>query len=115
MEILAISDIHNKAGNLSAIADDIAKADVILIAGDITNFGTAKHAKNIITSISRYNSNILAVPGNCDQPSVDRYISDHGMSLDCNYIEQDGIKFVGVINYLGNIIAGNVALNLHLN
>lgn len=96
MEILAISDVHNKLGNISAIAEDIAKADLILIAGDITNFGTAKHAKKIITSISKYNSNILAVGGNCDPPSVDKYLTDQGMSLHCNCVEFGGIKFVGL-------------------
>ncbi len=102
MEILAIADIHNRLGNIADIADDIAKADVVLIAGDITNFGKVKHAKKIITSISKYNSNILAVGGNCDPPSIDAYLSDHGMSLHCNCVELDGIKFVGV----GGAIAG---------
>lgn len=102
MEILAISDIHNRGGNISAIADDIAKADVVLIAGDITNFGTAKDAKEIINKISKYNSNILAVGGNCDPPSVDKFLNDNGMSLHCNCVEFDGIKFVG----LGGAIAG---------
>ncbi|MCK5566059.1 MAG: metallophosphoesterase family protein [Planctomycetes bacterium] len=102
MEILVISDIHNRLGNISAIADDLAGADVVLIAGDITNFGSAKQAKKIVTKISNYNSNILAVPGNCDPPSVEAYLSGHGMSLHCNRVELDGIKFVG----LGGAIAG---------
>jgi hypothetical protein len=102
MEILAISDIHNRLGNLSAIGDDLSKADVVLIAGDITNFGNVKHAKAIVTKISKYNNNILAVPGNCDPPSVETYLSDHGMSLHCNCVEFGGIKFVGV----GGAIAG---------
>ena len=102
MEILAISDIHNKLGNISAIADDIAKADVVLIAGDITNFGSVKQAKAIVTKISKYNSNILAVGGNCDSSSVEAYLSDHGMSLHCNCVELDGIKFLGV----GGAMAG---------
>ena len=102
MKILAISDIHSRIGNISAIADDIAKADVILIAGDITNFGTAKQAKEIIKKISKYNGNILAVPGNCDPPSVDKYLNDQGMSLHCNCVELDGIKFLGI----GGVMAG---------
>ena len=102
MEILAISDIHNKANNIDAIGDDLNIADVVVIAGDITNFGSAKHAKKIIEKISKYNSNILAVPGNCDPPSVEKYLNDNGMSLHCNCIELDGIKFVG----LGGAVAG---------
>jgi len=102
MEILVISDIHNRLGNISAISDDLAKADVVLIAGDITNFGSVKQAKKIITKISKYNGNILAVGGNCDPPSVEAYLNDQGMSLHCNCVELDGIKFVG----LGGAIAG---------
>ena len=102
MEILVISDIHNRLGNISAISEDLAKSDVVLIAGDITNFGSAKQAKKTITKISKYNSNILAVGGNCDPPSVEAYLSDQGMSLHCNCVEVEGIKFVG----LGGAIAG---------
>jgi len=96
MDILAISDLHNKVGNISAISKELAKADIVLIAGDITNFGGGKHARQMISEIQKYNDNILAVPGNCDPPSVDKYLTSKNLSLHCNLVELDGIKFMGL-------------------
>ena len=104
MDILAISDVHGRVGNISAISKELAKADLVLIAGDITNFGSGKQAKQVISEIQKYNSNILAVPGNCDPPSVDKYLTSKNFSLHCNCVDLDGIKFVGLG---GSIPAGS--------
>lgn len=96
MDILAISDLHGRVGNIAAISKELAKADIVLIAGDITNFGNSKQVRQIISEIQKYNDNILAVPGNCDPPPVDKYLTRKHLSLHCNLVQLDGIKFMGL-------------------
>lgn len=96
MVIIALADIHADLTHLPKIADQLATADLVLIAGDITQFGAWAEADGIITEIRQYNPNVLAVPGNCDRPGVNDYLTDQGISLDCNRISAAGIPFVGM-------------------
>ena len=96
MVIIALADIHADLTHLPRIADQLAAADLVLIAGDITQFGAWAEADAIITGIRKYNSYVLAVPGNCDRPGVNDYLTDQGISLDCNCITAAGIPCVGL-------------------
>ncbi|MHC5061534.1 MAG: metallophosphoesterase family protein [Planctomycetota bacterium] len=96
MIIIALTDIHNNLACLTPIAEKLSTADVVLIAGDITNFGGPAQAEQIISEIRRYNRNILAVPGNCDRPGVADYLSGEGINLELNCITFAGMPFVGL-------------------
>lgn len=96
MIIIALADIHGKLGYLSEVANDLRGADLVLIAGDITNFGNKADAQMILSQLRQYNTNILAVSGNCDPVGVDKYLSDEGINISRNCIEKDGICFVGL-------------------
>ncbi|MCF7954503.1 MAG: metallophosphoesterase family protein [Phycisphaerae bacterium] len=96
MKIIALADIHNGLGYLSDASADLAAADLVLIGGDITNFGGVKNAKLIISELRKCNKNILAVCGNCDSPEVGGYLTDEGININCNRIEFGGINFVGL-------------------
>ncbi len=50
----------------------IHSAGLIIITGDITNFGSRKDAEKIITKLITIHSNLLGVAGNLDQPEVAR-------------------------------------------
>ncbi len=81
MKVLCIADIHGSAEeeklkNLKAL-----KPDLILVAGDITNFGGRKSAEKIINSLFTISSRIYAVPGNCDTPEVLQFLEERGMAL----------------------------------
>jgi predicted phosphodiesterase len=39
MIIVALADIHGDVGRLSAASEDLSSADVVLLVGDLTNFG----------------------------------------------------------------------------
>ncbi len=81
---------------IDSLAKPLGEADLVLIAGDITNFGTAQDCAKIINAIKRFNENILAVPGNCDQCEVQRYLERENISLHERVVEMDGLCFVGV-------------------
>ena len=82
MKILGITDIHGDINAIKKISEEIVSADIVLIAGDITHFGSAGDAEKIISEIMKLNSSILAVPGNCDDKSVAGYLESTGISAD---------------------------------
>ena len=77
-----LTDIHGKSGNFKKIAAALEKADYVLLAGDITDFGNQTDAERIIMEIEKYNRNIIAVPGNCDYPDVDDFLLSRGYSAE---------------------------------
>lgn len=96
MVIIALADIHGQINSLPAIGDCLTEADLILIAGDITNFGARAEASRILSAISKYNTHILAVTGNCDRPGVDDYLRIENINLSGNCVNLNGLAFVGV-------------------
>jgi uncharacterized protein len=70
MKILVVSDIHGKH---MKIIEYLKKnhVDLIILTGDITNFGPCELAEEILNQISSFDIPVLAIPGNCDP--VDLY------------------------------------------
>ncbi len=96
MIIIALADIHGCVDHLDSIADDVAGADLVLVAGDITNFGDRKQAERIIRALRQYDTPVFVVPGNCDTPAVDKYLREEGINLNCNYVNFAGFNLVGI-------------------
>ena len=53
MIIVALADIHGGLDYLPAISSELEAADLVLIAGDITNFGGADEAERILSRQSQ--------------------------------------------------------------
>ncbi len=96
MIIVALPDIHDDVGRLGTVAEDLSAADLVLLVGDLTNFGRQAAAERIVRAVRKYNSRILAVPGNCDYPEVDAYLTREGINLHRKSTLIDGIAFLGV-------------------
>ena len=75
MIILALSDIHDNLQGLEGISQDLTIADLVLLVGDLTDFGRREAASRVVSKVRKYNDRILAVPGNCDYPEVDAYLT----------------------------------------
>ena len=95
MNIIAFGDIHMDCGNLAAM-ESLPAADLVIITGDITNFGSGEDARQIIDQISVINPNILAVPGNLDRPDVGHFLTDKEMNLHGRGREIDSLGIMGV-------------------
>lgn len=100
MNILAISDLHGSTHNaLNKYLDD-NKIDLIIIAGDITHFGPAELAEDILNDISSYNIPVVVIPGNCDPNTIHTHLDNskavniHGKSTT--------IKNVGICGFGGS-------------
>ncbi len=73
MRLLAISDPHGDYAQIPALVHKASKAgsvDVVLIAGDITNFGPDELTYDLLSLLEPLECPVLAIPGNCDQKSI---------------------------------------------
>lgn len=95
MRIIAFGDIHMDTGNAGNIPD-IDIADLIIITGDITNYGSALDAEAVLNRLLELNSSILAVAGNLDQPAVAGYLDVSGLSLHGRGRMFDGLGIMGL-------------------
>jgi Icc-related predicted phosphoesterase len=99
MKILAVGDIH---GDYAKIINYLKnnKIDLIIITGDITQFGPAELGEEILNEISSFDVPVLAIPGNCDPESIHSKIENsqavdiHGRSLI--------IKDIGICGFGGS-------------
>ena len=96
MEIIAIPDIHGDVGKLKLLSPVLEAADLVLLVGDITNFGREKEIHELLALVRQHNSKIMAVIGNCDFPEVDEVINQEGLDLNGKCQVADGLAFIGL-------------------
>ncbi len=96
MRIFAISDIHGNIQALNKASAQIRDSDLVIISGDITEYGSKKEAAEVLDLIELYNKNILAVHGNIDKYEVFELLEERGYSIHgtCRVVE--GVAFFGV-------------------
>jgi hypothetical protein len=96
MKILAVADIHGSQYRLNLILKNIKTyaPDLVVVCGDITQFGPAELATNFLNQLS---VETLAVPGNIDTFDVDEGINQsNATNLHLKGIRTQGIPFVGI-------------------
>ena len=97
MRIYAVADIHGKLSRLGRIQKNIGqhRPDVLVVAGDITNF---RRASTVIKQLNKLSVPVLAIRGNTDLPRVDGLLDNFsntvGLHLKKHAIE--GIQFAGI-------------------
>ncbi|BAD84736.1 metallophosphoesterase, calcineurin superfamily [Thermococcus kodakarensis KOD1] len=98
MRIVAVTDIHGKLEKVKRLAGVLEeeRPDLILIAGDITNFSGAEVARTVLEPLMALDVPILAVHGNCDGRDVPELLEELGISLHNKRKEVNGTGFVGV-------------------
>jgi uncharacterized protein len=96
MNIIALTDIHGRTGIFRSLSVKLRSADLIILCGDITHFGTGADIELIIDELAAINPNILAIAGNCDNPDVEQYLVNKGISLFGQPKVRDGICFFGL-------------------
>lgn len=112
VRIAAMADIHVKKSSAGALQPVFAKAtesaDVLLLCGDLTDYGTAEEAKILAKEItSSLRIPAIAVLGNHDVESgqekeLTQILSDAGVTiLDGDAIEIHGVGFAGVKGFGG--------------
>ncbi|HEX5971886.1 MAG TPA: metallophosphoesterase [Gemmatimonadaceae bacterium] len=117
IRIAAMSDVHysrTSQGLLQSVFSQVAeRADVLVIAGDLTDYGLADEARVLARDLtSLVKIPIVAVLGNHDYESgeedlVRGILSDAGVHmLDGDSVELHGVGFAGVKGFAGGFGRG---------
>ena len=112
MRIAATADLHvgkSSPGLLQPLLSQITTgADVLVLAGDITDYGTADEARNLVKDLAAsVRIPIVAVLGNHDfeaghEGEIQQILVDHGVCLlDGGTCEVQGVGFAGVKGFAG--------------
>ncbi len=96
MRLLGITDLHGQQDMLRQILHHAGAADVILLGGDLTNFGTALIAVKMVEIAQATGARVLAVAGNCDSPEIDSALRRLGVSLFHQGVVIEEVGFLGV-------------------
>lgn len=95
MRFLVFTDLHQKASVIDKINDMVKRndAEFAVCLGDVTDFGTGEDAADIL---SRIDTKVYAIPGNCDPLDFPEKISDVAVDMHGNTETIDGYRFVGL-------------------
>lgn len=96
MKILAVADIHGAQYRLNLVLRNIDRysPDLVVICGDITQFGPGELAKTLLDQIP---VETLAVTGNIDSEDVKKGIDEsRAINIEMKKIVKKGIPFVGI-------------------
>jgi Icc-related predicted phosphoesterase len=119
LRVAAIGDLHVMEDSVAPyremFSEISATADVLVLCGDLTNFGKTKEADILAEDLRACSIPVLGVLGNhdyeCGQPeTVCAILHDAGMTLlDEQAVEIRGVGFAGVKGFLGGFGRGELA------
>ena len=119
LRVAAIGDLHVMEDSVAPYRELFSEvsnhADVMVLCGDLTNFGKTKEAEILAEDIRHCSIPVLGVLGNhdyeCGQPEeVVRILHEAGMTvLDEQAHEIEGVGFAGVKGFMGGYGRGELA------
>src|ERR1700754_4804304 len=118
VRLAAVGDLHIKKTSQGQLAPLLApvndRADVLLLCGDLTDYGTPEEARILAKELSVVRIPIVAVLGNHDYESgqhveVCRILTDANVKvLDGEAIDIAGVGFAGVKGFAGGFGRGTL-------
>jgi len=116
MRIAAVADLHYSPQTYDKIREPMAQvrdaADLLVLAGDLTNYGRPEEMDSLLTMLTRLRLPIVAVLGNHDfetghQDELMKQMAAEGIKvLDGTAYERDGVGFAGTKGFLGGFGRG---------
>jgi Icc-related predicted phosphoesterase len=116
MRIAATADLHFTPQSYDKIREPFSRvrdeADILVIAGDLTNYGKPEEMHSLLNALVRLRIPIVAVLGNHDYESgqeqeLMRLMTTEGIKvLDGSSYERDGVGFAGAKGFLGGFGRG---------
>jgi len=111
MRIAATADLHFSPQSYDRIREPLSRvrdeADVLVIAGDLTNYGRPEEMESLLNGLVRLRIPIVAVLGNHDyeagrEDELIRLLASEGVKvLDGTGYERDGVGFAGTKGFPG--------------
>ncbi len=81
MKIVSFGDVHMAVSPMAKIAVELATADLVILSGDLTNFGGCADAQRVLAAVRSYCPAVLALPGNLDRPEVVHFLHNEEIDL----------------------------------
>jgi len=116
MRIAATADLHYSPQGYDRIREPLShvkdEADVLVIAGDLTNYGKPEEMHSLLNALLRLRIPIVAVLGNHDyetdqQDELMKMMTTEGIKvLDGSSYERDGVGFAGAKGFPGGFGRG---------
>jgi Icc-related predicted phosphoesterase len=116
MRVAATADLHFTPARFTALKDQLYRvrdeADVLVLAGDLTNFGQPSEMEPLLNAIVRLRIPTIAVLGNHDyesgqQDELMHMMTNEGLKvLDGSAYEREGIGFAGTKGFVGGFGRG---------
>jgi uncharacterized protein len=95
MKIISFGDVHMATRNLARMGAELRDTDLIIVSGDLTNFGGRDDARMVLDAVRREVPRVLALPGNLDQPEVIPFLETEGVALHGKGLVIEGIGIFG--------------------
>ena len=95
MKIISFGDVHMATRNLERMGEVMRDTELVIVSGDLTNFGGVDDARKVITDVRRACASVLALPGNLDQREVIPFLEAEGVALHGKGLVIDGIGIFG--------------------
>ncbi len=95
MKIISFGDVHMATGNLRRMDEEVGDCDMVIVSGDLTNFGGVPEASKVLEDIRKACPNVLALAGNLDRAEVFPWLEEQGVALHGKGIEISGIGIFG--------------------
>jgi len=95
MKIVSFGDVHMATRNLERMGEVMRDTDLVIVSGDLTNFGGAAEARRVLDDVRRACPRVLALPGNLDQPEVFGVLEEEGVALHGGGMVIDGVAIFG--------------------
>jgi len=95
MKIVSFGDVHMATRNLARMKDVMRDTDLVIVSGDLTNFGGRDDAAKVISEVHGACRRVLAVPGNLDTAEVIPYLEQEGVALHGRGLVSDGVGIFG--------------------
>jgi Icc-related predicted phosphoesterase len=116
MRIAATADLHFSPSNQAALREQLSNvrddADVLVLAGDLTNYGQPSEMEPLLNTLVRLRVPTIAVLGNHDYESgreqeLMQMMTAGGIKmLDGSAYERDGVGFAGTKGFVGGFGRG---------
>ena len=96
MKILALADIHGDIDKLYKLIEGLdEKPDVVVVAGDLTPFGTAELVPKIKSALQKVSQYLFMVPGNEDPDDVRKLMLKEDLDMHGKYRKIKDTTLVG--------------------
>ncbi len=95
MKIVSFGDVHMATRNLARMDATLGDADLVIVSGDLTNFGGVAEARVVLDAVRAAAPRVLALSGNLDQPEVIPFLEAEGVALHGRGVVIDGVGIFG--------------------